>query len=348
MTRIRSSLLLLGVCVVAVLIGALRLATQTTPLLAGTSYSAQPDGAKGLYSWLETLGAAPTRLHEPSVNPTTATLLILQPETPINRPTRDAFDAVAEHGGTLVIAGDSAASLLYVKALGFTAEPVAPQKSEVTTPDGLRFSIAARYRVHADGAEPLLVHENGDWVGFRSTYKQGKVIVLASADPLSNAGLADERAARFVFREILSSGPSGEVAFDEVHHSSAGAGVTVVAGPPTFNQLLFSTSAGRAVIYVALLTFAFLLLRGRRLGPPLPAQLPGDTQRTMYEHVQMLAGLYRRAGQFRAARDALANHYARVVVRKNSAAQAEAVARMRAARTESELIAAVAHIDESS
>ena len=343
MTRVRSSLILLGICIVAVLIGALRLATQSTPLPPGTSYSAQPDGTRGLYTWLESLGDAPMRLQDMSVDSATPMLLIVQPESPIDRHMLDAFDSIPEHGGTLVVAGDSTAWLLYVKALGFTVVPVAPETSQATAPDGLRFPVATRYRVSADEAEPLLVRDNGDWVGFRKTYKRGKLIVLASADPLTNIRLADDRVARFVFREIVSLANGGQVAFDEVHHSA----VPTVAGPASFNQLLFSTAAGRAAIYVALLTFMFLLLSGRRLGPPLPARLPGEVPRTMYEHVQMLAGLYRRAGQFGVVRDALATHYARVAARKNSASLAERLERVRLARNESELTAAVAAIDDS-
>ena len=344
MRRVRSSLVLLGISVVAVLIGALRLATEPTTSPPGTSYSAQPDGAKVLYTWLESMGASPTRLQEPSVDPTTATLLVVQPESPIDRQARDAFDAVPEHEGTLVVAGDSAAWLLYARSLGVSVELVDRQRLDVTGSDGLQVSVKTRFRVRADGAEPLLVSDDGDWIALKQTYKQGKLIVLATPELFTNAGLADDSAARFVFREIVSPASNGKVAFDEVHHTFASAGT----GPPTFQRLLFTTPAGRAVIYVASLTFAFLLLGGRRLGPPLPAQLPGAAPRTMYEHIQMLAGLYRRASQFRVMRDALANHYARAVARKSSPVTAESVARMRAARSESELIAALAAVDESS
>ena len=46
MSRLRSSMVLLGICVVALLIGTLRVVTQRTPLPTGSSYSAQPDGAQ--------------------------------------------------------------------------------------------------------------------------------------------------------------------------------------------------------------------------------------------------------------------------------------------------------------
>ena len=93
-------------------------------------------------------------------------------------------------------------------------------------------------------------------------YKQGSLVVLATPEPLLNEALRDELTARFVYRELLSGATT--VAFDEVHHSFTPPGTGV---PLTVNQLLFSTAAGRAVVYTAGLVFVYLLLTGRRLGP---------------------------------------------------------------------------------
>ena len=68
----------------------------------------------------------------------------------------------------------------------------------------------------------------------------------------------------------------------------------------------------------------------------------------MYEHVQMLANLYRRAGQLFIVRAAFSRHVTRELARsgggspKRSAILAEALARIETARSESDLIAAVA------
>ena len=40
----------------------------------------------------------------------------------------------------------------------------------------------------------------------------------------------------------------------------------------------------------------------------IPAWSPPEIRRTMYEHVQMLANLYRRAGQFSTVRAAFGRH----------------------------------------
>jgi hypothetical protein len=105
-------------------------------------------------------------------------------------------------------------------------------------------------------------------------------------------------------------------------------------------------------VYLALLVFVFLFLTGRRLGPALAPWSPAHSQRSMYEHVQMLANLYRRARQLRVARDAFARHYGRLAARgapgsPRTAALSEALVHIEAARSESELIDALALIDDS-
>jgi hypothetical protein len=61
----------------------------------------------------------------------------------------------------------------------------------------------------------------------------------------------------------------------------------------------------------------------------------------MYEHVQMLAGLYRRAGQLAAVRARCVSHYTR------QGASAVVLARIAAAHSDAELIAAVAAADDA-
>jgi hypothetical protein len=341
-------MVLLGICVGALLIGALRLATERTPQPSASSYSTEADGAMALYAWVEAVGARPQRLRDPDIDPGTETLLVLEPETMIDSHARDAFDAVPGGGGTLVLAGDSISWVLYARELGVDVQPVAPQTSSVTSPDGLRFLFSSRYTLRAPNAQPLLVRDNGEQVALRIPYRQGTLIAIASSEPLSNARLKDDATARFVFRQIVSPAMGQSIGFDEIHHANA----LAAPGPPTFNSLLFQTPAGRAVIYAAVLTFLYLLLTGRRLGPALEPRAASESQRTMYEHVQMLANLYRRAGQLAVVRDAFSRHYSRRLTPAGSgsgraAITVEALARVQAARTESDLIAAVAAVDDA-
>jgi hypothetical protein len=276
----------------------------------------------------------------------------VQPETPVDPVARAGFDAVPRRGGTLVVAGDDLPWLLYTRSLGIEADLVTNASGSVASPDGsLSFDLGYRYRLNAAGATPLLVASNGDWVAVRMPYKDGSLVVVAAPEPLTNAGLGDQDAARFVYREILASSQPGGLGFDEAHHSFAPPSL----GPTTLNQLLFSTSVGGAIVYVALLVFVYLLLSGRRLGPPIPARPPTATRRTMYEHVQMLADLYRRAGQFGVVRAACRRQVSRELARGvgvvgspgRAAGLARALVRIDAARTESELIAAVAAAEDA-
>ncbi|HLZ27164.1 MAG TPA: DUF4350 domain-containing protein [Chloroflexota bacterium] len=350
MSRLRSSMILLGICVLALLVGALRLLTEQPTLPTGSSYSAQPSGALALYDWATAIGGTARRLRDPDLRQpsgqASTTLLVLQPESPVTDSVRTTFDLVPEQGGTLVVAGDSVSWLLYARGLGITVEPIRDAGGTAATPDGaLRVPSAFRYRVRADGATPLLVLPNGDWVALRAPYRQGSLVVLATPTPLTNAGLSADETSRLVYRDVLAGAAGGgALVFDEINHSFA----PVEPGPPTANQLLFTSAPGRALIYTAGLVFLYLLFSGRRLGPPIPARSPVETRRTMYEHVQVLASLYRRAGQFAVVRAAFGRQMTRELARggrastQRAAILTDALARVESARTESELIAAVA------
>jgi hypothetical protein len=335
-------MVLLGICVVALLIGALRLATQRVELPAGSSLSSGPDGALGLYSWLEDAGVQTQRQSTRAVGPDVNSVLLIEPAAMLDNTTKQALDDVADRGGTLLLAGDSLPWVVAARALGVTVEP-AEATTHMFTPDGLRLPLGARFRLSANGAQPLLLADDGKWLGLEMPYRNGKLIVVASPVPFTNAGLTDDATALFVFRQLVSPLAGQTVAFDEYQRMPGGA----EAGSTSVNQLLFQTPTGLAIVYAALLTFAFLLLAGRRLGPALAVRSAAESQRTMYEHVQMLADLYRRAGQLGVVRSAFSRHYARLLARgglstRRHADVAEALSRVEAAHTESELTSAVA------
>jgi hypothetical protein len=340
-------MLLLGISVVAVLIGALRLATQPAEQPPGSSLSSAPDGALALYSWLGDLGASTQRLPGRTLDPSVKELIDLQPTVLPDGIARAALNELADRGGTIVVAGDSLQWLVTVRNLGLTVDPAPPSQQTLTT-DGQSLPFSVRFRVQSPDsrAEPLLVSEDNQWLALRTPYRQGTLIVIASPVPLSNAGLRDDATARFVFRTIASLSQGQTVAFDEYQRMPA----RPTPGSPSFMQLLLHTPAGLAIVYVALLTFAFLFLMGRRFGPAVVGLSAAESQRSMYEHVQMLANLYRQAGQLAVVREAFNRHYTRAASRSEShhaAELAEALVRIQSARTESDLVAAVAAIHDA-
>jgi hypothetical protein len=345
-------MVLLGVCVLALGIGLLRLVTERTPLPVGSSYSTEAAGAQALYEWLGVTGASPARLQEAVVpdDAPPSTLLVLQPESTIDPSAQQAYDTVARNGGTLVVAGDSFAWVLYTRELGVAVSPAQTQTDALSAPDdGTLPGVRARYRLKAPEATPLLLDANGEVAALRKPYLNGTLVVIATPQPLLNQWLRDDTTARFAFRQVVKSAstPTAGVAstataaFDEAHHSFAPP--QVAGAPVTTDQLLFNTPGGRALLYAVLLAFIFALLTGRRLGPAVLSRGPTETRRTMYEHVQMIANLYRRSHQLDVARATLARQYQRQLVRAGvvPSSAAHSAERIATARTESELLDAV-------
>ena len=346
-SRWRTSMVLLGICVVAVLIGALRLATQPVEQPPGSSLSTAADGALALYTWMADLGVRTERVNTRPIDATAGAVIIVQPATVLDSAARGGFNAVADRGGTIVLSGDSLQWLLAARGFGLTVDGTSPSSHSVT-PDGLSLPVGGRFHLSADRAEPLLLADDGSWLALQMPYRQGHLIVIGSAFPLTNAGLTDSSTARFVYRTIVAPLVGQTVAFDEFERAPSLTG----ASPSSINELLFQTSWGLAIVYAAPLTFVFLFLSGRRLGPALAETSAAESPRTMYEHIQMLADLYRRAGQLEAVRGAFSRHYARRLARgavstRHAADFAEALQRVESARTEADLVSAVKDIDES-
>jgi len=345
--RWRTSMLLLGISVVAVLIGALRLATQPTEQPPASSLSSAPDGALALYTWLGDLGASTQRLPGRTLDASVGELIVLQPTVLPDATARATLNDLGDRGGTLVVAGDSLQWLVTARDLGLTVDPAPPSQQTLTT-DGQSLPFSVRFRLHSSDAraEPLLRSEDNQWLALRTPYRQGTAIVIASAVPLSNAGLRDDATARFVFRSIVNASQGQTVAFDEYQRMPT----SPTPASPSLMQLLLQTPAGLAIVYAAVLTFVFLFLMGRRFGPAVVGRSAAESQRSMYEHVQMLANLYRQAGQLAVVRESFNRHYSRLASRgegRRAAELAEALVRIRSARTEAELVSAVAAIHDA-
>jgi hypothetical protein len=110
---------------------------------------------------------------------------------------------------------------------------------------------------------------------------------------------------------------------------------------------LLATPPGQAALFAASVVFGYLLLSGRRLGPPLAPADAAQGDRAMYEHVQALAGLYRRAGQLAHARRHFSHYYRRRLDHAPAAPLAlQSLAAIERAQTDSTLIAAVNQADD--
>ena len=135
-----------------------------------------------------------------------------------------------------------------------------------------------------DGRTPIAaaVHEG-----------RGTFYVVASLGPFIGAGLGQADNARVALafaRDAVASG--GTVAFDEFHHGYHPSTDVLV--------LLQSTWPGRALVFASVAGFLYLVLSGRRLGPPVP--LDPRPARSSLEFIRGFAGLVRRSGRGEIAR----------------------------------------------
>ena len=383
--RLQAAMYVLAVLLLLAVLAWLR-GQPEEDLPPGSSYSSAASGTRALYLWLEAVGARPERLEDPQsvLRGRPDVLLVIQPQFPVLPTTRPLFDAVPERRGTLLLAGDSPALENYASQLGVrfasfdggrtdmlaSPPPSRPGAGTGGPPaaQGLLLQVEARRHIlPGDGLQPELLAPGGEWLAASKPYQQGRLVVFTPARLFTNEGLRDPDTARFLhglLTDRLGAAPRGPVApqdrpvvlFDEVHRTLPGA-AGESDGEASMEQRIYrwvlGTSIGSAAVYGTALIFLYLLLSGRRLGPPLRAVSPGRTarpgstasatptagsphargapassaaledaaagggamSRTMYEHVQALAGLYRRSRQLGYVRAHYARHYRRRVAR---------------------------------
>ncbi len=122
---------------------------------------------------------------------------------------------------------------------------------------------------------------------------RGTFYLVASLGPFLAAGLGqadNARVALALAHDAVVGG--GTVAFDEYHHGFHPSTDVLV--------LLQSTWPGRALVFASLAGFLYLVLSGRRLGPPVPLEV--RPARSSLEFIRGFAGLVRRSGHGEIAR----------------------------------------------
>jgi hypothetical protein len=129
------------------------------------------------------------------------------------------------------------------------------------------------------------------------------VFAIGSLTPFVNAGIGLADNGRLAV--ALTQG-AARVGFDEYHHGARPA--------PDFAALLERTWLGRSLLAGFALAFAYLVLTGRRLGPPLP--LDPRPPRSSLEYIRSFAGLARRSGHGEIARRRLRDDLSRELAKR--------------------------------
>ena len=134
----------------------------------------------------------------------------------------------------------------------------------------------------------------------------GRVVAWSDAAPLENRRLREGAAALLFARAAMEAAEAdaseprpGALRFDEYHHGYREEGGLAVA----IRDFALQTGVGRWLLQVAVAVLALLLLAGHRLGEPV--RRTDGRRRSPLEHVEALAGAYRKADARHTARTLL-------------------------------------------
>ncbi|HZP95032.1 MAG TPA: DUF4350 domain-containing protein [Candidatus Limnocylindria bacterium] len=267
---------------------------------SGSVYDDGPGGAGALRRYLTAMGASTTTIEGTAFEASGPSVVMLLGATE----SVSEADAARVHdfvvsGGTVVLATDLGfAERPLLDAFGMRVTGVAaPGEHELRS---AAFADPPARTLSIDRGAALGVGPNADILAtdgrapIVASVKEGSglFIVVASLWPFTGAGLAEADNARVVLALVKPALGRGTLAFDEYHHG--------VHPTSDITVLVQETWPGRALVFAAAVAFLYLLLSGRRLGPPVP--LEARPARSSLEYIRGFAGLVRRSGRGEIAR----------------------------------------------
>ncbi len=272
-----------------------------------------PDGLLLLAEWLDEMGYPVDTTGTDSFDLNQTDLLFVYPgEGRFTRAEGDRLVDWVEGGGTLVLVDTRDAELLNVFDFSLTGgrstdrltqfQPLLPEASPAIT--GTKF--ARRLRLPDDSRFVTLLAE--DTTQARSAAAVlgqglGWVWLLSEDFTLTNQRLTVSRSSAQIVPALLRAVPDGGlIRFDTYHVRESTEPEPGQIG--SLQEWAYTTPTGWATLFLFGLGVLFLLLQGRRLGPPLQTVTQGR-RREAAEFVVAMAGLQRRAR----VRDSVARHH---------------------------------------
>jgi hypothetical protein len=275
-------------------------AKKKDPPLSSLSY--QPDGAKGLMLWLQSLGfqVEPGAQEEYLLSSELDLVLLLQPTTAFTLEEQYELTDWVYSGGHLLVVGDSFTVDQILSEFDLKLVPL-PEKAEwLFLQSPLLQSPPVEKPVHANAEYGILggrfetqvhlaVEDTPAAVIFQAG--AGTVTAATSLFPFSNAGVQEEGNSQFVYNLITYPGDNRVVWFDEWHHGVRKQ-VLDRLGPIYW---LFDSAPGHGILFALGVIWVGLLLAGRKFGRPMLFS-EGPRLRAPVEYAQAIARLRRRAG----------------------------------------------------
>ncbi|MEZ4867098.1 MAG: DUF4350 domain-containing protein [Caldilineaceae bacterium] len=277
--------------------------------------STAANGTRALWLWLEAMGLQVEELTTPAASlPAELRLIFVFPnQQPYSAAEADQLARWVQAGGTLVWVGPSASDEALiarfniepgppVDALFFTVGQVQPLFPDLNEGIQLTGQAATLDLSKSPQSIPVLATQDGQVTLALQPFGQGKIWQLSPYHGLTNGELREASQATLV-PALLRGVAAGSLVFIDTYHLF-GSGATAGASIQSLQDWLYLTTTGWATLFALLVTFLYLLLNGRRLGKPLPAQAE-VRPREAAEYVIAMANLFRRAQR----RAAVAQHH---------------------------------------
>jgi len=268
----------------------------------GSVYDDGPGGAAALRRYLAAMGASTTTVQGDRFvpDPSASVLFILGATEAITPADADNVKKFVTAGGTAVVATELGLferpllDAFDVRLSGLASPGIHPLASVAFADPPARSLSVDRVGSLSLGPKALALATDGRTPIAAAVHEgRGTFYVVASLGPFIAAGLgmADNARVALAFaHDAIASG--GTVAFDEFHHGYHPSTDVLV--------LLQNTWPGRALVFASIAGFLYLVLSGRRLGPPVP--LDPRPARSSLEFIRGFAGLVRRSGSGEIAR----------------------------------------------
>ncbi len=201
-------------------------------------------------------------------------------------------------GGTLIVAGDDPVLDGLFNVYGLKLHEF-PEKQEFSrriadepffplhSVDVIR--ARTRFVLEPMGSEVVVLYGTEDGATVVTLrHGKGRVFFIASIYLFSRDGLKyDENNATFLYNLMSTLPRNAQVGLAEKRY------YTLETRPPNpFAALVFGTRGGLGAVYICLILFVFLTLRGRRFGKPLDVQ--ERSRRLSSEYVHAMTALYQK------------------------------------------------------
>ncbi|MEP6693820.1 MAG: DUF4350 domain-containing protein [Chloroflexota bacterium] len=297
--------LLAGVLAVATVVFAFATVGEepTSSDRSGSVYDEGPGGAAALRRYLAAMGANTTTVQGDRFAPdvSSASVLFILGATEAITPTdADNVRKFVSAGGTAIVATDLGLlerpllDVFDVHITGIASPGAHPLTNVAFTDPPARAISVDRVGSLSLGPKALALANDGrTTIAAAVREGRGTLYLVASLGPFIAIGLGqadNARVALALAHDAIAAGRT--IAFDEYHHGSHPSTDVLV--------LMQSTWPGRALVFASAACFLYLVLSGRRLGPPIP--LDPRPARSSLEFIRGFAGLVRRSGRGEIAR----------------------------------------------